>query len=94
MKVISVGFKGQPQQKGSAAAGEGKKESLLHTGGSEKTNWPKEQELGNPNYSCVVLIPGRDNARATALVSCLGPSLLKERHSFKERHSLRPSRFL
>jgi hypothetical protein len=36
MKVMSVGFKGQPQQKGSAAAGEGKKESLLHTGGSEK----------------------------------------------------------
>ena len=72
MKVMSVVFKGQPQQKGSAAAGEGKKESLLHTGGSEKTNWPKEQELGNPNYSFVVLIPGRDNARATALVSCAG----------------------
>jgi len=58
MKVMSVGFKGRPQQKGSAAAGEGKKESLLHTGGSEKTNWPKEQELGNPNYSFVVFIPG------------------------------------
>ena len=31
MKVMSVGFKGPPPQKGSAAAGEGKKESLLHT---------------------------------------------------------------
>ena len=57
MKVMSVDFKGQPQQKGSAAAGEGKKESILHTGGSEKTNRPKEQELGNPNF--VVLIPAR-----------------------------------
>jgi len=82
---MSVDFKGQPQQKGSAAAGEGKKESILHTGGSEKTNRPKEQELGNPNF--VVLIPGCDNARATALVSCAGAVTFKERHSFKDRHS-------
>ena len=58
MKVMSVGFKGQPQQKGSAAAHEAKREAS-YTKAVVKARWPKEHELGNPHSSCSS--PGRDN---------------------------------